>query len=63
MVKLRVAARIIPEDDYLASLEQPGHNLNKPERRLLLVVREPEKWQIGTLALEVQQRYKSCYQQ
>jgi len=62
MVKLRVAARVIPEDDYLRSLERPSHLPIKGEKRLLVVVREPHRWQIGTLALEVQRSYKSCYQ-
>lgn len=67
MVKLRVAARVISEDDYLQRAERPADvSATAPipgEKRLLVVVREPHRWQIGTLALEVQRAYKSCYQQ
>ncbi|EXJ78510.1 hypothetical protein A1O1_08911 [Capronia coronata CBS 617.96] len=63
MVKLRVVVRVIPEDDYLRNLERPAGSLIPHERRLIVIVREPHKWQVGTLALEVQRAYKSCYQQ
>ncbi|KIW94752.1 uncharacterized protein Z519_04729 [Cladophialophora bantiana CBS 173.52] len=63
MVKLRVAARILSEDDYLKSLQGSTNLPVKGEKRLVVVVREPYKWQIGTLALEVQRAYQSCYQQ
>jgi hypothetical protein len=63
MVKLRVAARIIPEGDYLQNVDRPANQHVKGERRLLVIVREPHRWQIGTLALEVQRAYQSCYQQ
>ncbi|OAP55009.1 hypothetical protein AYL99_10709 [Fonsecaea erecta] len=62
MVKLRVAARILSEDAYLQSLQGSANLPVKGEKRLVVVVREPYKWQIGTLALEVQRAYKSCYQ-
>ncbi|EXJ71014.1 uncharacterized protein A1O5_06007 [Cladophialophora psammophila CBS 110553] len=62
MVKLRVAARILSEDDYLTSLQGSTNSPVKGEKRLVVVVREPYKWQIGTLALEVQRAYQSCYQ-
>ncbi|OQU95991.1 hypothetical protein CLAIMM_02136 [Cladophialophora immunda] len=62
MVKLRVAARILSEDDYLKSLQGSANSPVKGEKRLVVVVREPYKWQIGTLALEVQRAYQSCYQ-
>ncbi|KIX97665.1 uncharacterized protein Z520_06443 [Fonsecaea multimorphosa CBS 102226] len=62
MVKLRVAARIISEDEYLRSLQGSASSPVKGEKRLVVVVREPYKWQIGTLALEVQRAYQSCYQ-
>ncbi|KIV94361.1 hypothetical protein PV10_02134 [Exophiala mesophila] len=63
MVKLRVAARVIPEDEYLDSLSSatPAKSL-RSEKRLLVIVRDPYTWQIGTLALEIQRAYKSCYQ-
>ncbi|KAL2438918.1 hypothetical protein ABEF95_014928 [Exophiala dermatitidis] len=62
MVKLLVAVRVIPEDDYLRNLERPPNQIIKGERRLRVIVREPHRWQIGTLALEIQRAYKSCYQ-
>ncbi|KAJ9640148.1 hypothetical protein H2204_003373 [Knufia peltigerae] len=62
MVKLRVAVRVISEDQYLNHADRPAHLPIAGEKRLLVVVREPERWQIGTLALEVQRAYKSCYQ-
>lgn len=64
MVKLRVAARVIPEDEYLNPLSStaPASSL-RSEKRLLVIVRDPYTWQIGTLALEIQRAYKSCYQQ
>ncbi|KIX00297.1 uncharacterized protein Z518_10436 [Rhinocladiella mackenziei CBS 650.93] len=62
MVRIRVAARIIPEDDYLEHIEKPANLPFKGEKRLVVVVRDPYRWQIGTLALEVQRAYKSCYQ-
>lgn len=61
MVKLRVVARVISEDDYLADLTQPSQKPLTNEKRLLVLVRNPYKWQIGTLALEIQRAYKSCY--
>ncbi|KAK5460879.1 hypothetical protein LTS15_002942 [Exophiala xenobiotica] len=62
MVKLRVAVRVISEDDYLQNVERAAHVPIKGEKRLLVIVREPHRWQIGALALEVQRAYKSCYQ-
>ncbi|OAL33887.1 hypothetical protein AYO20_06898 [Fonsecaea nubica] len=62
MVKLRVAARIFSEDNYLQSLQGSATSPVKGEKRLVVVVRDPYKWQIGTLALEVQRAYRSCYQ-
>lgn len=63
MVKLRVAVRVISEDDYLRNTNRPANVPSREEKRLAVVVREPHKWQIGTLALEVQRAYQSCYQQ
>jgi 3-polyprenyl-4-hydroxybenzoate decarboxylase len=63
MVKLRVAVRVISEDEYLQNVERAAHVPIKGEKRLLVIVREPHRWQIGALALEVQRAYKSCYQQ
>ena len=58
MVKLRVAARVIPEGDYNAAQSTQG-----TERKFLVVVRNPEDWYIGTLAVEIQNTYKRIYKQ
>ena len=58
MVKLRVAARVIPENDYTqAQSTQPT------ERKFLVVIRNPGDWYIGTLAVEIQNSYKRIYKQ
>ncbi|KAK5064210.1 hypothetical protein LTR84_000043 [Exophiala bonariae] len=62
MVKLRVVARIISEDDYLADLPQTSQKTPRNEKRLLVTVRDPYTWQIGTLAREIERAYKSTYQ-
>jgi hypothetical protein len=61
-VKLRVVARIIPEDEYLQNLSKPSHLPLKNEKKLLVFVRDPYAWQIGTLAVEIQRAYRSTYQ-
>lgn len=58
MVKLRVAARVIRESDYNAT-----QSTQLTERKFLVVVRHPEDWYIGTLAVEVQNTYKRIYKQ
>ncbi len=58
MVKLRVAARIIPELDY-----NEARSTQSTDRKFLVVVRNPEEWYIGTLAVEVQNTYKRIYKQ
>ena len=58
MVKLRVAARVIPESDYNAA-----QSTKPAERKFLVVVRNPEQWYIGSLAVEVQNTYKRIYKQ
>ena len=60
-VKLRVVARIVAEDEYLRSLSSPSDVPLKNEKRLLVIVRDPYAWQIGTLAVEIQRAYKSTY--
>jgi hypothetical protein len=64
MVRIRVAARIFPEDEYLKNARsgKPISSSVKDEKRLVVVVRDPYQWQIGTLVLEVQRAYRSCYQ-
>ena len=58
MVKVRVAVRVILESDYnAAQSSQPS------ERKFLVVVRNPQDWYIGTLAVEVQNTYKRIYKQ
>lgn len=58
MVKLRVAARVIPETDY--NHEQSSTTAG---RKFLVVVRNPEDWYIGHLAVEIQRTYKRIYKQ
>ena len=58
MVKLRVAARVIPESDY-----NEAQSTQSTERKFLVVIRNPEEWYIGTLAVEVQNSYKRIYKQ
>jgi len=63
MVKLRVAARVIPENAYIVGLDAPSSAPLRGEKRFPVIVRDPEEWYIGTLALEVKKRYESLYKQ
>lgn len=58
MVKLIVIARCIPEDVYLAHGDQLPAVAGK---KFSVVVREPESWYIGRLAVEIQYRYEALY--
>jgi hypothetical protein len=58
MVKLRVAARVVAENDYNDAQSSP-----RSERKFLVVVRNPEDWLVGQLAVEVQNTYKRIYKQ
>ena len=60
MVKLVVIARCIPEDIYLSSLDHVAPVL-AGEKKFSIVVREPESWYIGRLAIEIKNRYESLY--
>ncbi|KAJ9606270.1 hypothetical protein H2200_009231 [Cladophialophora chaetospira] len=63
MVRIRVAARVFSEDDYLKNIKL-GRSIAssiKDEKRLVVIVREPYQWQIGTLLLEIKRAYESCY--
>lgn len=60
MIKLIVIARCIPEDVYLRSLEQPTPVL-AGEKKFSVVVRDPESWYIGRLAIEIKSRYENLY--
>ncbi|KIW71939.1 hypothetical protein PV04_00165 [Phialophora macrospora] len=63
MVRIRVAARIFPEDEYLKNIRL-GKSIAAPvrgEKRLVVIVRDPYQWQIGTLLLEIKRSYESCY--
>lgn len=62
MIKLLVVARCIPEDIYLQSLDTPVRNVLAGEKRFTIVVRDPEEWFIGRLALEIKSRYENLYQ-
>lgn len=62
MVKLIVIVRCVPEDVYLRSLESPPIPTKHPDvKKFKLVVREPEQWYIGRLAIEIKTRYESTY--
>lgn len=63
MVKLRIAVRVIPEDVYLSSLEVAATPNLKGEKRFPVIVREPDLWYIGTLAIEIKNRYENLYKQ
>lgn len=60
MIKLIIIARCIPEDVYLRSLEHPAAVL-VGEKKFSIVVRDPESWYIGRLAIEIKNRYESIY--
>ncbi|KAK5090501.1 hypothetical protein LTR05_000673 [Lithohypha guttulata] len=60
MVKLIVIARCIPEDVYLRALEQTSPVL-AGERKFSLAIHEPELWAIGTLAVQITNKYQSIY--
>ncbi|KAK5943344.1 hypothetical protein PMZ80_004351 [Knufia obscura] len=60
MIKLIIIARCIPEDVYLRSIEQPAPVL-VGEKKFSIVVRDPESWYIGRLAVEIKNRYESIY--
>lgn len=60
MIKLIIIARCMPEDVYPRSIEQPTAVL-PGEKKFSVVVREPESWYIGRLALEIKKRYESLY--
>ena len=59
MVKLKIQARVLAEDDYANSLDT-HHNSG---HKFLVIIRNPEDWYIGTLAHEVSQRYQRMYKQ
>jgi hypothetical protein len=65
MVRLKVTARIIPEDAYLrvqvASVSTLGPRPLPGEKRVLVVVPSPEEWLIGHLANEVRQTFRRTY--
>lgn len=61
MIKLLIVARCIPEDIYLQSLDAPAKSILAGEKRFQIVVRDPEEWFIGRLALEIKNRYENLY--
>ena len=64
MVKLRVAARVIPEDAWLASVDAPTAKPSLAgEKKFPIIVRDPDQWYIGRLANEVVLKYKALYKQ
>jgi hypothetical protein len=63
MPRLRVCARVISEDEYLAHLAQ-GHNapgLYRGERKFAVVIRNPHSWRIGHLVAEIKRQYTLLY--
>ena len=61
MVRLKVTARVIPEDAYLSAADPHSSSLLPGEKRLLVVVSNPELWLIGQLANEINESYKRTY--
>lgn len=62
MVRLKVIARVIPEDAYLAHVESS----TKPvvytgEKKFALIVKEPSTWKIETLETAIKDKYLSLY--
>lgn len=53
--------RCVPEDVYLRSLESPIPAKQPDIKKFKLVVRDPEQWYIGRLAIEIKTRYESTY--
>jgi hypothetical protein len=62
MVRIRVAARILPEEEFIKTTGGKSNSSTKNEKRLAVIVRNPYEWQIGTLCLDIARAYKSCYQ-
>jgi hypothetical protein len=61
MVKLRVRVRVIPENEFIS--EVPVSEVASKSRNFLVILRDPEDCQIGTLAEDIRDRYSSLYKQ
>jgi hypothetical protein len=61
--RLRVAVRVVSEDEYLSHLAEgpPGPGLYPGEKKFAVVIQNPQQWQIGHLAAEVKRQYKKIY--
>lgn len=61
--RLRVAVRVVSEDEYLAHLAQgpPGPGLYRGEKKFPIIISNPQLWQIGHLAVEIKKQYKQIY--
>jgi hypothetical protein len=61
MVKLRVRVRVIPENEFIS--EVPVSEAVSKARNFLVILRDPEHCNIGTLAYDISDRYSSLYRQ
>jgi len=61
MVRLRVTARIIPEDVYLRSLDFGQLKALPGEKRPMVIIPNPENWLMGHLAHEVREAFRRTY--
>ncbi len=65
MVRIRVYARIIPEDVYLKNLESSTPSRSTipltNEKQLMVVVEEPEKVSVGSLVIEFKQTFQRLF--
>lgn len=61
--RLRVAVRVVSEDEYLTHLAKgpPGPSLYRGEKKFAVVIPNPQQWQIGHLAAEVKRQFKKLY--
>lgn len=61
--RLRVAVRVVSEDEYLAHLAEgpPGPGLYRGEKKFPIIISNPQKWQIGHLAVEIKRQFKQIY--
>ncbi len=67
MVRIRVFARIIPEDVYVKNIESATPSRStlplENEKKLMEVVEEPEKVSIGCLVTEYKRTFQRLYRE
>ena len=61
--RLRVAVRVVSEDEYLTHLAEgpPGPSLYRGEKKFPIIIPNPQQWHIGHLAAEVKRQFKQLY--